>query len=108
MARSGGAAGLGKETPLQLELRHIDGRRGRLIGKAARRSGKGARMSDQSWYVDHPEIIVVAKPKVSCDGGGVLGHPKVWYDMGEDDWVECKYCDRVFVLKGGGRDPGAK
>ena len=30
-----------------------------------------------------------------------LGHPKVWYDMGEDDCVECEYCDRVFALKGG-------
>jgi uncharacterized Zn-finger protein len=66
-------------------------------------------MSDQSWYVDHPETIAVATRKVSCDGGGgALGHPKVWYDMGEDDFVECGYCDRVFVLKGGSRDPGAK
>jgi hypothetical protein len=27
-------------------------------------------MSDPSWYVDHPEIIVVADRKVACDGGG--------------------------------------
>lgn len=61
----------------------------------------------QRWYMDNPEVIVVTTPKVSCDGGGgALGHPKVWYDMGEDDHVECKYCDRVFALKGGSRDPG--
>ena len=61
---------------------------------------------DQSWYVDHPEVIVVTTAKVACDGGGgALGHPKVWYDMFEADHVECKYCDRVYVLKGGSRDP---
>lgn len=55
----------------------------------------------------NPEIVVVATTKVVCDGGGgALGHPKVWYDMSEDDYVECKYCDRVFALKGGSRDPG--
>jgi uncharacterized Zn-finger protein len=64
-------------------------------------------MTDQSWYVDHPEVVVVATTKVACDGGGgALGHPKVWYDMSEEDHVECKYCDRVFALKGGSRDLG--
>ncbi|MEP7210303.1 MAG: zinc-finger domain-containing protein [Alphaproteobacteria bacterium] len=63
--------------------------------------------NDPSWYVDHPEVIVVATSKIACDGGGgALGHPKVWYDMGESDAVECKYCDRVYVLKGGSRDLG--
>lgn len=58
-------------------------------------------MRDKSWYVDHPEKIEVATTYVSCDGGGgALGHPKVWYDLGPDGAVECKYCDRVFVLKG--------
>lgn len=53
-----------------------------------------------------PEIIVVESRKVSCDGGGgALGHPKVWYDMVDDDMVECLYCDRRFVLKGGEYDP---
>ena len=52
--------------------------------------------------VDNPEVILVATKKVACDGGGgALGHPKVWYDMSESDHVECKYCDRRFVLKGG-------
>ena len=62
-------------------------------------------MTDQSSYVENPEKIVVTTKKVACDGGGgALGHPKVWYDMSENDWVECKYCDRLFVLKGGSRD----
>jgi uncharacterized Zn-finger protein len=45
-----------------------------------------------------PEIIMVTSKKVKCDGGGALGHPVVYYDMGEDDFVECLYCDRRFVL----------
>ena len=67
-----------------------------------------AAAENQRWYMDHPEMILVTSKKVACDGGGgALGHPKVWYDMFEDDMVECKYCDRVFVLKGGSHDkPG--
>jgi uncharacterized Zn-finger protein len=54
---------------------------------------------------EQPEIIVVTDHKVSCNGGGgALGHPIVWYEMGADDVVECKYCDRRFVLKGGKAD----
>jgi uncharacterized Zn-finger protein len=30
-----------------------------------------------------------------------LGHPLVYYDMGEDDFVECLYCDRRFVRAAG-------
>ena len=45
-----------------------------------------------------PEEIVVTSKRVACDGGGVLGHPLVYMDMGEDDHVECGYCDRRFVL----------
>lgn len=60
------------------------------------------------WYMNSPERVVVTTKKVACDGGGgALGHPKVWYDMSEQDFVECKYCDRVFALKGGSRDPQA-
>lgn len=47
-----------------------------------------------------PETIEVNTRRVSCDGGdGVLGHPKVYMDMGRVDHVECKYCDRRFILK---------
>lgn len=49
-----------------------------------------------------PETIVVSSRKVKCDGGGALGHPVVYYDMGEAAFVECLYCDRRFVLEGEG------
>ena len=50
-----------------------------------------------------PEVVEVTSRKVKCDGGGgALGHPVVWYDMGEESFVECGYCDRRFVLVGDG------
>jgi uncharacterized Zn-finger protein len=49
-----------------------------------------------------PETIVVRSGRVACDGvGGALGHPRVWMEMGEANFVECPYCDRRFVLATG-------
>lgn len=49
-----------------------------------------------------PEVIAVRSKRVSCDGvGGALGHPRVYLEMGEADFVECTYCDRRFVLASG-------
>ncbi len=64
--------------------------------------------------VPPPEEIVVATKRVACDGGGVLGHPLVYLDMGAADFVECGYCDRRFVLASDGHreneylDPAAR
>ncbi len=45
------------------------------------------------------DVIIVTKRRVACDGGGgALGHPKVYMDMGQGTEVECKYCDRRFKL----------
>ena len=52
-----------------------------------------------SVIIPPPEEIVVTTKRVACDGGGgALGHPLVYMDMGEDDFVECGYCDRKFVM----------
>ncbi len=49
-----------------------------------------------------PEIIEVDDTRVKCEGiGGALGHPRVYLEMGDKDFVECPYCDRKFVLKPG-------
>ena len=49
-----------------------------------------------------PERVAVRSKRVACDGvGGALGHPRVWLEMGEADFVECPYCDRRFVLAQG-------
>ncbi len=58
--------------------------------------------------LDPPEVIAVDGRRVACDGGGgALGHPKVWYELGDEDFVECGYCDRRFVRRGSTADPGA-
>ena len=57
-------------------------------------------MADAGKSKFEPEVVEVTKHRVSCDGGGgALGHPKVYMDMGTGESVECKYCDRLFVLK---------
>jgi uncharacterized Zn-finger protein len=49
-----------------------------------------------------PEIIEVETTQVACDGGGgALGHPRVYLNMGDARQVECPYCDRLFRLKPG-------
>jgi len=49
-----------------------------------------------------PEVITVRSRRVACDGvGGALGHPRVYLEMGEANFVECTYCDRRFVLAAG-------
>ncbi len=48
------------------------------------------------------EIINVESPVVACDGGGALGHPRVFLrinpEVGE---IDCPYCDRRYILKEG-------
>jgi uncharacterized Zn-finger protein len=54
-----------------------------------------------------PEVTLVDRPRVSCDGAGAipggaaLGHPRVWLEIDEHGYVDCGYCDRRFVLRGG-------
>lgn len=49
-----------------------------------------------------PEIVETEETRVACDGGGgALGHPKVFLEMGDEGFVECPYCDKRFVLKAG-------
>jgi uncharacterized Zn-finger protein len=56
--------------------------------------------------VPPPEVITVRSRRVACDGvGGALGHPRVYLEMGESDFVECTYCDRRFVLAKGSEGP---
>jgi uncharacterized Zn-finger protein len=48
------------------------------------------------------ETVKVDSGTIACDGGGgALGHPKVWLNMGEKQSVDCPYCGRHFVLKEG-------
>jgi uncharacterized Zn-finger protein len=50
------------------------------------------------------EIVEVESPKVACEGeGGVMGHPRVYLNMGDKGEIECPYCGRRFVLKQGAK-----
>ncbi|WP_421882906.1 zinc-finger domain-containing protein [Pacificispira sp.] len=52
--------------------------------------------------IDEPETVTVETSRVSCDGGGgALGHPKVYLQIGPSRRVDCPYCDKRFVLKDG-------
>jgi uncharacterized Zn-finger protein len=57
-----------------------------------------------------PETAYVERPRVACDGATdepALGHPRVWLQIDEKGYVDCGYCDKRFILKGGPADPGA-
>ena len=45
------------------------------------------------------DIEFLKSKKVSCDGGGgVLGHPKVYLEMGDKDEIVCPYCSKLFRI----------
>jgi uncharacterized Zn-finger protein len=47
------------------------------------------------------ETIPVDSTVVACNGGGgALGHPRVYLNLGADGRIECPYCSRLFVLRG--------
>ena len=49
--------------------------------------------------ISSQDVVIVMQRRVACDGGGgALGHPKTYLDMGVDTQVTCKYCGRVFEL----------
>ncbi len=46
-----------------------------------------------------PEVIETNQHRVACNGGGgALGHPKVYLEMGDDHQVTCPYCGRIYKL----------
>ncbi|NCP14473.1 MAG: zinc-finger domain-containing protein [Sphingomonadales bacterium] len=62
-----------------------------------------------------PEVLLVDARRVSCDGASdirsgagyrpaALGHPRVFLEIDEHGYVDCGYCDRRFVLRGGPAD----
>lgn len=61
-----------------------------------------------------PETVLADSTRVCCDGasdikgGAALGHPRVWLEIDEKGFVDCGYCDRRFVLRGGPADAGAQ
>jgi uncharacterized Zn-finger protein len=58
-----------------------------------------------------PELSYVTTPRVACDGASdispALGHPRVYLQIDERGYVDCGYCDKRFILKGGAADRGS-
>ena len=70
--------------------------------KAAAATAEVASTAASQTVIPPPEVVTVRSRRVACDGvGGALGHPRVWLEMGEANYVECSYCDRRFVLAAG-------
>jgi uncharacterized Zn-finger protein len=47
------------------------------------------------------EIIEVDGSVAACNGGGgPLGHPRVYLNLGPAGQIECPYCSRLYVLRG--------
>ena len=45
------------------------------------------------------DIEFVQSKKVTCDGGGgALGHPKVYLEMGDENEIVCPYCSKLFKI----------
>ena len=55
-----------------------------------------------------PETQIVETRRVACDGATAispaLGHPRVFLEIDEKGYVDCGYCDKRFILKGGPAD----
>lgn len=62
-----------------------------------------------------PETVHTDSRRVSCDGAAgirtnghyaaaTLGHPRIWLEIDEHGYVDCGYCDRRFILRGGPAD----
>jgi uncharacterized Zn-finger protein len=43
------------------------------------------------------ETIEIDEMMAACDGGGALGHPRVYLNLAPSGRVECPYCSRLYV-----------
>ncbi len=48
-----------------------------------------------------PESIKIETTEAVCDGGGGLGHPRVYLKIGEFGKAYCPYCSACFELAEG-------
>lgn len=46
------------------------------------------------------EVIPASRLEIWCDGGGVLGHPRVFLHIdSEVGQITCPYCSRTYLYK---------
>ncbi|MBA3813377.1 MAG: zinc-finger domain-containing protein [Alphaproteobacteria bacterium] len=45
------------------------------------------------------EPIETKDSVIKCDGGGgVLGHPVIYLNLGKEEKIVCPYCSRCFIM----------
>jgi uncharacterized Zn-finger protein len=54
------------------------------------------------------ETITIDATVAACDGGGTLGHPRVYLNLGPAGKAECPYCSRVFVNRAAAAGEGQR
>lgn len=42
-------------------------------------------------------LVPQTKKDIVCDGGGVMGHPKIYLAFGANQKILCPYCSREFI-----------
>ncbi|MDC1383674.1 zinc-finger domain-containing protein [Candidatus Puniceispirillum sp.] len=58
--------------------------------------GNANRVDDNSY--SPLNVTVINDERVACNGGGgPLGHPQVWLNIGTEGRIVCPYCSREFV-----------
>ncbi|MCZ6838411.1 MAG: zinc-finger domain-containing protein [Alphaproteobacteria bacterium] len=58
--------------------------------------------------MEPPEIIEIDSATIACDGGGgALGHPRVFLNMGDEAHIDCPYCGRHYVLNADAAAPAS-
>jgi uncharacterized Zn-finger protein len=56
-------------------------------------------MKNQKSFPESLEVVYIAEANAICDGGGPVGHPRVFLTIDPNTQsVDCGYCDRRFVL----------
>lgn len=56
-----------------------------------------AQVEKKAEQASAPAIIKTTKRRVSCNGGGgALGHPAIYLNLGTDNAVTCPYCSARF------------
>ncbi len=49
--------------------------------------------------MEPPKIVEIEQTTVACDGGGALGHPRVFLHLDDQRRIDCPYCGIRFQLK---------
>ena len=55
-------------------------------------------LQDDAVTKSSANVSVTKQLRVACNGGGgTLGHPQIFLNMGNDGMATCPYCSRQFV-----------